>query len=99
MSNQWVVRALLSDACKLKNSESTSYRRHSFDFSKTYISRDMTRLEQAEHKRFILKLKDNNLKDGNTRWIIKFGKVQAWGKIQRSLLFLEPSFYVFKLYT
>ena len=72
MSNQWVVRALLSDACKLKNSESTSYRRHSFDFSKTYISRDMTRLEQAEHKRFILKLKDNNLKDGNTRWIIKF---------------------------
>jgi len=84
MSNQWVVRALLSDACKLKNSESTSYRGHSFDFSKTYISKDMTRSEQVEHKRLILELKDNILKDGNTRWVIKFGKVQAWGKFQRS---------------
>ena len=84
MSNQWVVRALLSDACKLKNSESTSYREHSFDFSKTCISKDMTRSEQIEHKRLILELKDNILKDGNTRWVIKFGKVQAWGKFQRS---------------
>ena len=44
----------------------------------------MTRSEQVEHKRLILELKDNILKDRNTRWVIKYGKVHAWGKFQRS---------------
>ena len=44
MSNPWVVRALLSDARKLKNTDSTLYRGQTFDFTRTYISEDMTKL-------------------------------------------------------
>ena len=83
MSNQWVVRTLLRDACKLKNSDSTSYRGQSFDFSKTYISKDMTKSEQDEHKVLILELKESIRKDPSTRWIIRYGRVQAWGKFQK----------------
>ena len=37
MSNPWVVRALLSDARKLKTTDSTLYGRQTFDFTRTYI--------------------------------------------------------------
>ena len=58
MSNPWVVRALLSDARKLKTRDSTSYRGRAFDFTKTYISKDMTKAEQDKHRLLILELKN-----------------------------------------
>ena len=80
MSNPWVVRALLSDARKLKTTDSTSYRGQAFDFTKTYISKDMTKAEQDKHRLLILELK-NKIRDyPSTKWIIQFGRVQDGGE-------------------
>ena len=49
MSNPWVVRALLIDARKLKTIDSTSYRGQTFDFTRTHISKDMTKAEHDKH--------------------------------------------------
>ena len=84
MNNPWVVRALLSDARKLRTTEATEFRSQTLDFSKTYISKDMTKVEQDINRKLVLELKRNISNDPSTRWIIKFGKVQAWGSFTRS---------------
>ena len=75
----WVVRALLSDARKLRSTEATEYRSKTLDFSRTYISKDMTKVEQEINRKLVLELKRNISNDSSTRWVIKFGKVQAAG--------------------
>lgn len=84
MNNPWVVRTLLSDARKLKSSDSKLFRGLDFDFSKTYISRDMTRAERDKHRQLIIELKNKITEDPTTRWIIKFGRVQAGGDFIKS---------------
>ena len=79
MNNPWVVRALLSDARKLRSTEATEYRSKTLDFSRTYISKDMTKVEQEINRKLVLELKRNISNDSSTRWVIKFGKVQAAG--------------------
>ena len=84
MNNPWVVRTLLSDARKLKTSEATTFRTQTIDFSKTYVSKDMTKTEQEINRKLVLELKRNINNDPSTRWIIKFGRVQAGGQFIRS---------------
>ena len=85
MSNPWAVRTLLRDAKKLKTTESKLFRGLSFDFSRTYISKDMTKAEQDKHKQLIIDLKTKIREDDSIRWIIRFGKVQNGGPfIKRS---------------
>ena len=59
MNNLWVGRALLSDASKLRTTEATEFRSQTFDFSKTYISTDMTKVEQDINRKLVLELKRN----------------------------------------
>ena len=77
MNNLWVGRAFLSDASKLRTTEATEFRSQTFDFSKTYISTDVTKVEQDINRKLVLELKRNISNDPSTRWIIKFRKVQA----------------------
>jgi len=79
MSNPWVVRALLSDAKKLKTTDSKLFRGSSFDFGRSYISKDMTKSEQDKHKVLISELKLKISEDDSTRWVIRNGRVQAGG--------------------
>jgi len=79
MSNPWVVRTLLSDAKKLKTTESKLFRGKSFDFGRSYISKDMTKSEQDKHKLLIIDLKNAIKEDDSIRWVIRNGRVQAGG--------------------
>ena len=79
MNNPWVVRALLSDARKLRTTEATEYRAQTFNFSKSYVAKDMTKAEQEVNRNLVLELKRNIKNDLFTRWVIKFGRVQAGG--------------------
>ena len=84
MSNPWVVRALLSDAKKLKKTDSKLFRGSSFDFGRTFISKDMTKAEQDKHKLLIIDLKNMIKQDDSIRWVIRHGRVQAGGEFKRS---------------
>jgi len=84
MNNPWVVRTLLSDARKLKTTEATMYRTQTFDYSKTYVSKDMTKVEQDINRKLVLELKRYIKNDPSTRWVIKFGRVQAGGPFKPS---------------
>ena len=75
---------MLSDARKLRTREATEFRSQTLDFSKTYISKDMTKVKQEMNRKLVLELKGNISNDPSTKWIIKFGKVQAGGMFTRS---------------
>ena len=75
---------MLSDARKLRTSEATEYRAQTFNFSKSYVAKDMTKAEQEVNRSLVLELKQNIKNDPFTRWVIKFGRVQAGGTFTRS---------------
>ena len=66
------------NACKLKTTEAITFRLKTFSFSKSCESKDMTKAEQEVNRSLVLEFKKRNIKnDPSTRWVIKFGRVQA----------------------
>ena len=63
----------------LKTSDSNKFGDRTFDFSRSFVSKDRTRVEQEEHRKLIVELKLKIREDPSIRWIIKFGRVQSGG--------------------
>ena len=62
---------------QLRTTESDMFRGKQFDFSTTYVHKDRTLLEQTEHRTLVLELKKKISEDPLTKWIIKFGRIEA----------------------
>ena len=84
MKNSLVVRSLLSVTRQLKTTDRDMFRGKQFDFNKTYVHKDRTFLEQTQHKQLILELKKKISEDPSTKWIIKFGRIEAGGTFKRT---------------
>ena len=84
MTNSLVVRSLLSVTRQLKTTDRDLFRGKQFDFNKTYVHKDRTFLEQTQHKQLVLELKKKISEDPSTKWIIKFGRVEAGGTFNRT---------------
>ena len=84
MTNSLVVRSLLSVTRQLKTTDRDMFRGKQFDFNKTYVHKDRTFLEQTQHKQLVLELKKKISEDPSTKWIIKFGRVEAGGTFNRT---------------
>ena len=84
MTNSLVVRSLLSVTRQLKTTDRDMFRGKQFDFNKTYVHKDRTFLEQTQHKQLVLELKKNISEDPSTKWIIKFGRIEAGGTFKRT---------------
>ena len=76
-----VVRSLLRVTKLLKTSEADMFCNKSCDFSKTFVSKDRTKLEQEQHRQLISDLKQKISEDRSTRWTInyKFGRIEPGG--------------------
>ena len=84
MTNPLVVRSLLSVTRQLRTTESDMFPGKQFDFSTTYVHKDRTLLEQTEHRTLVLELKKKISEDPLTKWIIKFGRIEAGGDFIRT---------------
>ena len=83
MSNPLVVRSLLSVTRQLKTTDRVMFRKKPFDFSTTYVHKDRTFLEQTQHRKLVLEIKKKISEDPSTKWVIKFGSIEAGGTFKR----------------